>query len=107
MTFLNAPVAYFLFTWILGSSPRMTRAVYLCLFYDHSLCLSRGLSSPPVEGCPPGRGGGFVPAGQWTPTFVGVTVVCGWESIFYVYCATVNRSNFKDPIPACAGMTSF
>ena len=26
-------------------------------------------------------------------------------SNFCVYCATVNRSNFKDPIPACAGMT--
>ena len=34
----------------------------------------RGLSSPPVEGCPPGRGGLLVvPAGQWPPTFVGVT----------------------------------
>ncbi len=32
-------------------------------------------------------------------------VVCGWGSIFYAYCATMGGSNFKDPIPACAGMT--
>ena len=28
----------------------MTRAVYLCLFYDHSLCLGCGLSSPLARG---------------------------------------------------------
>ena len=32
-------------------------------------------------------------------------VVCGWGSIFYAYCATMGGNNFKDPIPACAGMT--
>ena len=40
---------------------------------------------------------------QWTPTFVGVTLLCGWVLIF----AYIDESNFLDPIPACAGMTSF
>ncbi len=30
-------------TWILGSSPRMTKAVYLYLFYEHCSLLYRGL----------------------------------------------------------------
>ena len=29
----------------------------------------------------------------------------GYQTVSAEYCATVNRSNFKDPIPACAGMT--
>ena len=79
--------------------------VYSCLFYDHSLCLSRGLSSPPVEGWHEVPGWSFYlsPAGQWIPACAGMTVVCGWESIFYVYRATMSISNFLVPIPACAG----
>ena len=29
----------------------------------------------------------------------------GYQAVFAEYCITVNGSNFKDPIPACAGMT--
>ena len=28
-----------------------------------------------------------------------------YQAIFAEYCAIVNNSNFRDPIPACAGMT--
>ena len=42
---------------------------------------------------------------QWIPAFAGMTVMCGCVSQLYVYRATMDESNFKDPIPACAGMT--
>ena len=42
---------------------------------------------------------------QFRGARVGMTKVCGLGANFYVYCATMSKSNFLVPIPAYAGMT--
>ena len=58
----------------------MTRAVYLCLFYDHSLCLGRGARVGVARSA--GVVAPSVPAGQWTPACAGMTGGMWLESYF-------------------------